>query len=471
MNQESPQINNARRREKRAAIPAITVKDPYQDFSRFNDVGFSLVSPDMGHLQSAMNKSSPEFNNNIFFGTDAGNLISSPYKDDNMSESNFRLVSPTNNQKSPFNNNFKVFTGYKNLISNESSVSNLFGSPSPRQMMQPLNFNYDESLFNMAEKARQTPNNNNNAKASGSNPPIDFSLNLYKIPNSNLGNNIKIDELKQPMPERSPAVSTEKFSLSVQTELKHLNKLFSALVKVFTKKELTEADLSVGVNELKVLNYVLHRKYLKRLTSKDIESSITNQLSKINGIINSKSHKRPEECYKFIFTRVLKFLKKSFKKNFNIKQNLDEQFYGYYFAELAQKNQESLENYYYPLTKKDNKKETLNSNYFAKIFQSKNFINDLVKYINEHLYEEYKTEIIQKLESLLLKWDPYFGEGEQKPDKHIEEIKQYLMKNKRCKLPWTLDEVKEAVLRVYSLIDTHSNSNLSVTFDKTALFQ
>lgn len=467
MNQESPQINNSRKRDKRAMIPAITVKDPFNDFSRYNDVGFSLVSPDMGHLQSAMNKSSPEFNNNIFFGSDTGNMISSPYKDDNMSESNFRLVSPTNNPKSPFSNNFKVFTGYKNLISNESSVSNLFGSPSPRQMMQPINFNYDESLFNMAEKGNL---NSIVQKTPTGKPPIDFSLNLYKIPNSNLNANLKIDELK-PMAEKSPTLSAEKFSLSVQTELKFLSKLFSTLVKVFTKKEITEADLSIGTNELKVLNYVLHRKYLKRLTSKDIESSISIQLSKINGIVNSKSHKRPEECYKFIFTRVLKFLKKSFKKNFNIKQNLDEQFYGYYFAELAQKNQEPLENYYYPLTKKDNKKETLNSNYFAKIFQSKNFINDLVKYINEHLYEEYKTEIIQKLESLLLKWDPYFAEEEQKTEKYIEEIKQYLMKNKRCKLPWTLDEVKEAVLRVYSLIDTHSNSNLSVTFDKSSLFQ
>ena len=70
-----------------------------------------------------------------------------------------------------------------------------------------------------------------------------------------------------------------------------------------------------------------------------------------------------------------------------------------------------------------------------------------------------------------MKWDPYFSEGDQKAEKHIEDIKNYLMKNKRCKLPWTLDEVKEAVLRVYSLIDTHSNLNLSVTLDKSALFQ
>lgn len=470
MQPESLQINNSRKHEKRTMIPAITAKDPYQDFDRFNDLGFSLVSPDIGQPRSILNKSSPEFTNNIFFGSDTGNLTKSPYKDaDIISESNYRLISPSGHQsKSPFSNNFKVHTGYKNLISNESSVSNLFGSPSPRQLIQPITFNYDESVFNLAEKGALIVSNKD--KSVNNKGHLDFSLNLYKIPNTNLNNNVKVEEFKS-LIDKNLSASAEKFSLSVQTELKHLDKLFSVLVKVFTKKEITEFDLKMSVNELKVLNYVLHRKYLKRLTSKDLESPITIQLLKLNGIINSKSHKRPEECYKFIFTRVLKFLKKSFKKNFNIKQNLDEQFYGYYFGELAQNNHESVETYYYPLTKKDNKKETLNSNYFAKIFQSKNFINDLVKYINEHLNDEYKSEIIQKLESLLLRWDPYFREGEQKIEKIIEEIKQYLMKNKRCKLPWTLDEVKEAVLRVYSLIDTHSNMNLSITLDKSALFQ
>lgn len=463
--EENFQFNNSKKRDKRSTVQALTLKDPYTEMPRFNDLGFSLISPDIVPFYSGLNKSSPEFTNNIFFAPEVRNLINSAYKDvDAVSESHYRPISPQGIMAtSPFSNNFKLLTNYKNLISNDSSVSNMFGSPSPRQLIQPINFNYEENIFNLADKGakggispKQIQNKN----------PIDFSLNLYKIPNSNL----RVEDVVPNVKQTKPA-SLEKFSLSVQTELKHLDRLFSVLVKIFTTKEITEADLSLNLNELKVLNYVLHRKYLKRLTSKDLESSVTVQLSKLNGIVNSKSHKRPEECYKFIFTRVLKFLKKSFKKNFNIKQNLDEQFYGYYFATLAQKNKEPVESFYYPLTKKENKKETLNANYFAKIFQSKNFISDLVKYVNEHLSEEYKSEIIQKLESLLLKWDEHFLEGGHKLEKYIGEIKQYLMKNKRCKLPWTLDEIKEAVLRVYSLVDTHSTSNLSVTLVKSALFQ
>lgn len=445
-------------------MPAITLKDPYIESNKFNDLDFSLVSPDNVPLLTTLNRSSPEFTNNIFFGNETGNLINSPYKDpDAVSESNYKPVSPRDGQsRSPFGNNYKANANFKAIASNESSVSNLFGSPSPRNLVQPLQFNYDESVFGLAERGSIMASDLRSLASKGF---VDFNLNLFK-PKSN---NLKVDEVK-PVDNAKPA-SVERFSLSVQTELKHLDRLFNLLVKIFTKKEIIEIDLMLSPNELRILNYFLNRKYLKRLTSKDLEASTGLQIGRLNSITSSKSHKRPEECYKFIFTRVLKFLKKSFKKNFNIKQNLDDQFYGYYFGELAQKNNESLDSYFYPLTKKDNKKETLNSSYFGKIFQSKNFINDLVKYINEHLNEEYKTEIIQKLESLLLKWDRYFFENDQKVERHVEEIKLYLMKNKRCKLPWTLDEVKEAVLRVYSLIDTHSNSNLSVTLEKSGLFQ
>lgn len=463
--EDNSQINISRKRDKRTMIPAITVHDPYSDMSRFNDMGFALVSPDIVPLQSSLNRSSPEFGNNPFFGPEAVNLINSPYKDTHaMYDSNYRPVSPTRHRNKGSTQNYKLFTSYKKLISNESSVSNMFGLPSPQQLVQPLNFNYDESVFDLVDKSSKLINKQTSGPAKEN---TDLNLNLLKIHNN--GQLKVIEDSKSKYGGCS--VSMERFSLCIQTELKHLDKLFALLVKIFTRKELIEADIMLNINELRVLNYILHRKFLKRLNSKDLESSVSTQLSKLTSIITSKSHKRPEECYKFIFTRVLKFLKKSFRKNFNIKQNLDEQFYGYYFAELSEKNQESLDTYYYPLTKKDNKKETLNSSYFNKIFQSKNFINDLVKYVNEHLNEEYKAEIIQKLENLLLKWDPHFTEEGHKLDRSIDEIKMYLMKNKRCKLPWTLDEVKEAVLRVYSLIDTHSNSNLSVTLDKSVLFQ
>lgn len=465
--QESKNLQrcNFRRNDKNPYMPAITLQETHYDGYRSNDLGFSLVSPDAVPLHSAMNRSSPEFTGNIFFGSDIYNMIKSPYKDSEaLSELNYRLISPSRvYETSPLDKNTNVFSNYKNLVSQEGSVSNLFGSPSPKQLKQQLNFNYDENLFNLIDSSAKRRVNKPAQDKPSSN---DFSLNLYKIPNSGP----RVEDVSV-QAARQPLKSKEAYPVRVQTELKHLDRLFNLLVVVFTKKEIGEKDLAIGDVQMKMLNYVLQRKYLKRLTSKDLESSVDVQMSKLNGIMGSKSHKRPEECYKFIFTRVLKFLKKSFKKNFNIKQNLDEQFYGYYFAELAQKNQEPLEAYFYPLTKKENKKETLNASYFAKIFQSKFFISDMVKYVNEHLFEEYKTEIIQKLESLLLKWDGYFLEGDQKLERRIEEIKSYLMKNKRCKLPWTLDEVKEAVLRVYSLIDTHSSSNLSITLDRSALFQ
>lgn len=60
--------------------------------------------------------------------------------------------------------------------------------------------------------------------------------------------------------------------------------------------------------ELKIMNYVLHRKFSKRLREKDLKLSNEAMLVHLKKLITSKVHKRPEECYKFIFNRTIKHL-------------------------------------------------------------------------------------------------------------------------------------------------------------------
>lgn len=445
-------------------IPQLNFKKDYKEANRCNEIDFSLGSPDIH--QSQRYRASPYYDMLPMFTGDGDSIAKSPEKFGDGSEMNFRPISPENPfTKSPFDHNFNRFFQQKNLDMSDHSVSNIFGPQSPRHERLPINFQYDSAVMNLFEKNTKSTNIIN-LQSTNQIRRNDFSLNLLKIPNNSkvMGDSVKKKEATK--------IVFEKTVPCVQTELENLDKLFALLIKIFTRKQIEEKDLKISLNELKIMNYVLHRKYSKRLTTKDLGADVSIQLSKLSSIVGSKSHKRPEECYKFIFTRVLKYLKKSFKKNFNIKSNLDEKFYGYYFANIAQQNDMSVEEYYYPLTKKSKKKETLNAEYFAKIFQSQDFINDLVKFINEHLNEEYKTEIIQKLESLLLKWDKYFdNDSTTVLERNMDEIKTYLMKNKRCKLPWTLDEVKEAVMRVYALIDTHGDSGVVDTQERAKFFQ
>ena len=458
MNQSrSSEIDNTRKVSNSLRVPRMALLDSFQDVSRYNQLERSLVSADVPQLLNVLNKSSPEFTNNMFFNEETEGISNSPYKElDMISESHFKSVSRSRaNHRNSFDKKLQTSTDYHHLISNENFAINMFESQAPAHFTRSSKFNCDESVFQIAEKGAIA---HYNMRPNDLNDSVDSNLDPYRITKTNARRSAS-----------NPSLS-DRCSISIQTKLKPLAKLFSLMVKVFTRREIIEADLMIPVSQLKIFNCILYRKFMKRLTSIELEAPPEIQLDRINSIINSSSHKRQEECYKFVFTRVLKFLKKKIKRNSKIKKNIEAQFYAYYFGEIAQGSQESIELYYYPLTKKG-KKETLNSNYFDRIFQSKNFVNDMVKYLTEHLNEEYRAEIVQKLESLLLKWDTYFSEDEKDIDKYLEEIKNYLIKNKRCKLPWTIDEVKEAVQRVYSLIEVYSNLGLSIALDKSVLFQ
>ena len=73
-------------------------------------------------------------------------------------------------------------------------------------------------------------------------------------------------------------------------------------------------------------------------------------------------------------------------------------------------------------------------------------------YINNILESEYKREIGKKLESLLLRWDQQLQDETSNTEDVERNIKEYLLKNKRCKLPWTINEVDESIERFKNLI-------------------
>lgn len=266
-----------------------------------------------------------------------------------------------------------------------------------------------------------------------------FSFNVIKIEKSKIigSNKITIQE---------HCKKTKKEKLKKQVNVKKLKRLYKVLKKIFFGDVLVIEDFNLKIYEMEILNYILYKKFKKKLSKKELLNSKKFQFEKIIKIIKKKSQKRPEECFKFILTRAIKTLKNT--KNFT-----KENFYKFYFEESAKELNLDLLNFYYPLTcKKNKKKHSLNSSYFELIFHSKIFVKDIEIFIN-NFYDDYRKEANKKIEDFLLKWDSKFSKKNKNNLELLLEIKNYLYKNSRCKLAWTNQEVHEAILRVKTLVD------------------
>ena len=105
-----------------------------------------------------------------------------------------------------------------------------------------------------------------------------------------------------------------------------------------------------------------------------------------------------------------------------------------------------------PKSKIGNNPKTINNAYIKNISKSKTFIADFTKYLTETLEGEYKEIIENKIRGLIQKWEHDYAKATAK-NKMIDEISVYIEKNKKCKLPWTLKEVQEAILAVRRLFE------------------
>ena len=73
-------------------------------------------------------------------------------------------------------------------------------------------------------------------------------------------------------------------------------------------------------------------------------------------------------------------------------------------------------------------------------------------YSREKVLSEYKTDIKKKINSLLVRWEEVLGNNSNMTEEAEKQILDYVMFNKRCKLPWSISEVKESVDKLLNLI-------------------
>jgi len=297
---------------------------------------------------------------------------------------------------------------------------------------------------------------------------------------SALKEHLSIDQLSQParalegFPKIKSALSEVEKSRNHQTRreklnlyrsfkpLRNLKSLYLLLIKFFQGKEIATSDLqALSFWEVEILGLVVRRKYSSEsaLFSFPI-TEIAQSLDFLACIQRKLPSKRPEEIYKFVFTRAIKYLKMVFRgNNMSGTDNHDSElkFYQHYFEPIARKNNLSLEKFLYPLNKKEKSGwlRSPNFNYFRLVFMSETFAADIVQYATKVMPSEHQDELRQKALSILRRWDGVVNGVEAKSpagNKLKAELMHYFLKNKRCKLPWTLTEINNAIEKLYELL-------------------
>jgi hypothetical protein len=336
----------------------------------------------------------------------------------------------------------------------------LFGTPEimPFQELKSNpsfhNFLPDKENSIVSEKIRSSSNNKSNSPfepsdkitfaiksiRANSQPKKDKALDIFQIEEK-----IKNDIFQlQKLTDRGPA----SFMFST------LHRLYENFVHIFSKGCLSPEEYELTTTEEEIMNCLLQRKFFQNMTSYQLGLPLIDKIDCINDIIRGRSNKRPEECYKFILTRANKHLKKKLSPFALDTEESEKTFYRHYFEDLSKTMNLPIEQFVYPITRKQIKVAKLNSSYFERIFKSQAYLADVQSYIDNFVYKEYKEELKKKLRSFLSKFDYML----QKPNCNVliieQTLKEYLLKNKRCKLPWTTNEIKESVIRFQILVES-----------------
>ena len=336
----------------------------------------------------------------------------------NSNNSDFGYQQPDKNVPATILNYLNASNAsFKEIINERSSLLNDSSSPLRLELWK---------VDSAAQSSPKSPQNEFLPPKQDSN----FAIGLHSIKN--------LQDVAKPEPE---IVKFKNLCLTLES-LFVQNKVSCAMIQ-----KLTSMDEDV-------INLLLQRKFAKRLTDDEMKQTAEKKASLINDIINSKSQKRPEECYKFILTRVIKYLKRRLKDFPDCPADVEAYLYELYFKDTANKLGFPITDFHYPLTGQRGKFK-LNSVYFDKIFKSEKFLEGVGDYINNILYNEYKSEIMKKIESLLVRWDQQLQDSTTNIPELEKNIKEYLLRNKRCKLPWTMKEVTESIERFVTLIKNY----------------
>lgn len=257
------------------------------------------------------------------------------------------------------------------------------------------------------------------------------------------------DSSKNEEPSPSPEVNNPPNQQNWLT----ITNLITIIFKMFTRqKEIVEAS-KVSKQQKRIIEAFIQRKFQLRTSFKSDQEDL---LLYFIEMFDSETSKRPEEKYKYVFKRALKLMKDKFKKSrldlINERQPIvTRAFFDHYFKEISQKEGIPLERFEPPrfsgAKKNSNSVKTLNAEYIRLVKKTPAFVTHFLEAC-EKLREKAPAVIKSKFDSLRSKFSQFKSENDTKT---ADRIVEYITKNNKCKLPWTLREVESAVDSVYQL--------------------
>lgn len=225
----------------------------------------------------------------------------------------------------------------------------------------------------------------------------------------------------------------------------NISSLLNVLGKLFKAEELVEKDMKIDCLEQKILLAIVERKFGEKIFEGASNELIFALLRRIQ---LGESKKRPEENYKFVFKRVLKQMREKFKlrvyqKKRSRKYLSEKAFYESFFGQIAKDRNIPIETYFHPRNTASANQlghKTINNDYVKDLSLSPHFVREFMIEAKE-MEESWNKTVVSKLRSLEKKISESLTQGEFS----VAKIVEYISKNPKCKLPWTMKEVKEAI--------------------------
>ena len=250
-------------------------------------------------------------------------------------------------------------------------------------------------------------------------------------------------------------------------KVKHLKELGRLMVKILLGSRISCEEMKrLSPLEKKLMLLFFEKKKFKGYQMAELSQEY------VERILENPNTKKFEDNIKFVFFRMIKFLqkyfriklfsiaKRQFKKRFRfypLYKQLEYAFNGYYFGRLATKLQQPIEKFFSPRAKQSSKSQfeklipkTLSHLYFHHVKMSSKFVRDARFYLENILMNESKHKIVHKINLVCVNWEKKLfkkGTGEL-----IENIKLSSLFDSKCKMPWSLSEVENAIKDVLHLL-------------------
>lgn len=237
---------------------------------------------------------------------------------------------------------------------------------------------------------------------------------------------------------------------NVNYEIQMFGAVYQFIKQLFKGEFNSEQFESLDQESLIIGKTIIEKKFKTKL-------SMLNDIRKFQTQFSTmKFKKRAEECKKLVIGFSIKKLKLRLRNSLNCqykKSQFDEYFYNYYFGAAAKKEGLPIKDFYYPIVsveKKLNSARTLNKGYLRNINKSDLFVNDFEEYVSTQFVIDYGKEIDSKLYDLISKWE-FMYKCKTSTDDWDKTLKTHLGLYK-SKLPWTLNEINGAVLKVKKIL-------------------